>query len=278
MSYFTVLTISIIISILIGYLLTPKDSSWRKSLLNGIIGALIGTLTPTLVYTQYSLEELLNLRSRIVNQNRLRLLDAKIHSMDKSMALYESYKIYFKKIESELGQALNGTLKLDDEEEVIDEWKRIFLESKSRYILATNIITPSYWLNESSFSRDQLKIQKNAIENDYTIHRILIYENSNTNFRLLDSLAKQQRIIGVDIRFLALSEIRSNYNYMKQNAKIKGTEDFVIADYNSVLLTISNPKNKMINHGYITNERKRVDAAIEIFRELWKSANKTIKE
>ena len=268
MSYYSVLFITFIISIIVGWLCVPKKSGWQTIVLWIFIAALIGLVTPTLIFLQKNLQDFLEVKTEIVKRNNLQKLEDKINSLDSNDPIYNPYKKYLTKINNEIEDSANGIIILDDEDEVIVEWNRIF-ESKSKHIKATNIISPNFWLEESNFSKAQVEIQKNAIKNDYKISRLFIYDNF-TDIVILRKLAEQQKNIGIDVRFIHSDKFRANSVFLKNSSIIRGAEDFVISDFNIVLLTISNPRTKGINHGFICNDRKMVDVALEIFDNVWR--------
>jgi hypothetical protein len=278
MIYFIVLAFITLMSLVIGILMTPKNSTSRRTILNAIIGSIIGAVVPTLIYLQFNIDEIIHLKSKIIEQNNLELLETKVNTSEKNNPFFVSYQNYLEKINKELVDAYSGVILLDDEKEVIDEWKLLFSYSKSRIIKATNIISPRFWLEESGFSKEQLRIQSDAIKNDYTIKRIFIYDESDCNLQELDSLANQQINAGIDVRFISLNRLHSTPIFLKNNSILKGTEDFVISDFNVVLLTIPNPKTKEINHGFICNNREIVDTAMDIFSDLWEIADKTLQK
>lgn len=271
-----VLVFSLILSVIIGVLVTPKEYSLRSKFLWAIVSAMIGSGFSTLIYLQFSLADLEKLKDNIVKQNNLSLLESKVNEMDTDSPILETYRRYLVKTNQRLNESMNGVISLEDEDEVINEWCHLFQSTTSRHIKATNIITPEYWLKESIFSKEQLNIQRTAINNDCVVERIFIYDEK-TNLNLLDSLAELNKSIGVNVRFLKFNKLQSNSIFLKHSPAIKGAEDFVICDYNITLLTISHPQKRTINYGYICDDRKVIDTAIEIFSNLWTLSEKELK-
>jgi hypothetical protein len=272
-TYYIVLGSSIVLAVLLHFILHTKKTTWQNLLSNSIISAIIGATVPTLFYIEKYMGEVISLTKK----NKLTELEDRISSHTDNNIGLSCYKDFINRINTELLEANNGIIKLTDEDEVIDVWKKLFdiSNGKSKEILATNIINPNFWLSESSFSKNQLKIQQIAIQNDFNIKRILIYDTNDKNKftqNALIQLANQQNKIGVKIKFLSIDDLHSNSVFSKNKLKLKDSEDIVVSNVNLVLLTISDPKTKKIKYGYISDDRITVDIAIDVYRSLWDDA------
>ena len=277
--HYYVLIISLLVGAIAGIIFSPKNSL-KSTTRDALIAAIVSATSTTLYSAMVEMNKINQLRSELVSQREESLyeqLETKISKKTNSDHVYSSFKKYQNKLTKELESALLGTLRLDDEDEVLIEWKKMFQGSQSKTIKATNIIPATFWLEQSSFGVEQLRIQKEAIERDFNIHRIFIYERSdNDELIALQKVAKQHLEIGIKVKFLEFSKLKESVVFNKNQVAIYGAEDIVVADENVVLLTFPNNKSGNINHGYISEDRATVDAALIIYGELWKIATENI--
>jgi hypothetical protein len=275
MQFYIILFASIVVAIILGTVIQHSPTT-RGKLFVATISAIVGAIIPTLVYVEIYMGKFIS----SLQKNKYTVLEEKVSSYSSEDNASLSYKTYLSRLNNELDEAIIGNIKLNDEEEVIEEWKKLFdiEKEKSKQILATNIINPNFWLKESSFSKEQEKIQKEAINNDFIIKRILIYDaNDKGDLRKeLVNLANQQKSIGVEIKFLTIDDLNNNNVFIKNKSTIKGAEDFVVSDFNRVLMTISDPKSKTIKYGFISDDRSTVDIAVKIFNDLWMNSKTNI--
>lgn len=275
--HYIVWLISLALGVLVGFIFSTRDSK-KMMVRDAVISGTISTTIAMIFSTVFVIKEVTSLSERLVRDNAFSDLTEKIKNKPSNELTHSTLNNYYNKIEDEINQAILGTIKLDDEDEVVTEWKRFFKDANSRSIKATNIIPADFWLEESTFSIDQLDLQKGAIDRDYSIQRIFLYKESDSAEReKLLKLAKDHSSIGIKVKFLSFERIeKSAVVFNKKKSTIFGTKDIVITDENVVLLTITYPTNGKISHGYLSEDRNVVDAALAIYDELWKIADEEL--
>lgn len=275
LTQFLILIFTAIISILLGYVFTPKGDS-RIAMRNSLLGGLIGTTVITLIFVQFELIQISKINEKLVNHNPLSRLDEMLKESPQDVPMKQSIEEKKKKIEEEILNIINGSIYLKDEEEVIAEWERCFNQS-SQKVYATNYIPPHFWLKDSKFSKLQKEVQEKAGLRGVEIYRIFIYNDQNKEeVEQTRLLAQQQKSIKINVRFLSYNDLIKSTNFVKYSSDLKGAIDFVLFDVNIVLLTYPNPSNRDVESGILTKERQAVDAAKNLFENLYSIANNKI--
>ena len=270
-----IMLIGLCLSVLAGYFLSSRQTT-RITIRDASISAALGTVLLTIVLLQYELVALRDLREQIVQPNALGQLKNIVENSPIDLPMLKAMIARKEKIENEAASVVRGRIELRDEDEVIAEWSRSFSESATS-ILATNYISPSFWLKGSEFSKKQFEIQTLARHRGVTIKRIFIYMDSNPKeLKEIDRLAQQQRSIGIEVRYLSYSKLRSSPLFIKLSPVLNGAIDFVAFDLNVVLLTFPNLDTREIQWGILSKERELVDGARDLFEKLWSVSDEKI--
>ena len=275
LTYLSITIGGLVVSCLIGYALSDKQSL-KISIRDSIIGGILGTIVLTLTLFQFELSFLKELRENLESNNSLSLLDRDLDSLSKDEPLYLSIVFHRDQVIEEIENIRNGRIKLDNEQEVINEWKRLF-DSSSNSIYATNFVSPKFWTQGSVFSAEQSKIQQEAIDRGVNIRRLFIYSGeSDSEILHLKEIVDQQKEIGIEVKFIKFENLKALAAYSSYSPSLGGAIDFVIYDLNSVLLTYLN-SFQLINSGILTKERVPVDNSLSLFSSLWLIASEEIK-
>lgn len=149
-------------------------------------------------------------------------------------------------------------------DEVRTVWS-IMLEHSENTFYATNTIAQKDWPKSSC------EQQKNAAVR--TIKRVMIHrgESNNPFNKSLDSMAKRQ---------LAECKVSEIFAYMKEDLydnfsaeiSILGSMDVVLADGSVVLITSYDEEDKTILKGWVTTDKRKVEAATNLLSKLFKAA------
>lgn len=263
------------ISSLVGYLLSSRQSI-KKTVRDSFLGAIIGTIFLTLVLLQYELVALRNMRDEIIKPNTLDQLTNLLEVTPSDAPMINSILSRKEKLEAELSRVIQGRIELRDEDEVIEEWTRLFFESATN-VNATNYVSPDFWIEGSEFSAKQFDIQETARQRGVTIKRIFIYVgNSDEELKQINNLVQQQESIGIEVRFISHTKVKSSQAFIKYSPTLNGAIDFVIYDLNVVLLTFPNPDTRQIEWGILTKERLVVDGARDLFEKIWSIADENL--
>lgn len=256
------------ISAIVGYILSSRENI-RIVIRDACIGGAAGTVLLTVVLLQFELVELRTLRSLILKPNLLEQLNEIVKNTASNDPMLKSTLVHKDLIEEELTNIVKGHITLKDEDEVIDEWSRLFTVSGTN-INATNYITPNFWIGGSNFSAKQFEIQKAATQRGVRIRRIFIYnENDGQELAQINNLANQQRSLKIEVKFASYEEVNNSQPFIKYSPVLGGAIDFVIYDLNVVLLTFPKPNTREIESGILTKERPVVDGARDLFEKLW---------
>lgn len=167
-SQIIILITTLAISCLIGYLLS-SHANLRTTMKDSIIGGALGAVLITIILLQYELVEVRNLKDKILNPNNLTKVEELLNrSSDEEDIMHGSIVKKKNKIVKELSNMLDGSFYLNDEDEVINEWKCL-LKNVTTSIKAINYVTPKFWLKDSTFSTFQYSVQKDAKERGINI-------------------------------------------------------------------------------------------------------------
>lgn len=274
-TYIVLQIISLLISALLGFMLSKRESI-RITIRDSLLGGLIGSSCMTLIILSFEIKDIVDLKDKIVSPNYLTRLEKKMEEGSVNDLLLESVKVKKQKVEESLVRMINGKVDLMDEGEVVDEWKRLFNGSATN-AFALNYVTPNFWIEDSKFSSFQLKVQKDAISEGVNIKRIFIYDIEDENeIEVMKQLAKKLEDVGVRVRYYDYSKLIKKNIYLKNKPIIRGSIDFVLYDLNAVLLTFHDPETRRIVNGMISSEREQIDAAKNLFDELWTLSLKKI--
>ena len=265
----------VLVSAFLGYLFSSRSSN--KVIIRDVtIAAVVGPGLLTLVMLQFELNNLRDVTDKLLEPNKLEQLNNFLGSMPDDTHTKDLISERKKKLEIELAALLNGRIDLVSEYDVVKAWSRLFGEADNS-VLATNFVTPQYWLEESAFSKKQHGIQDDAIKRGVKIRRIFIRESDSiVEVTAIKSLLDQQKEIGIQARVLTHSKLSMSAAWGKYASSLSGALDFVLFDYNVVLLTQTNFQSRQIQSGTLTSEREITDAARNLFEALWEISDEKL--
>ncbi len=284
-SQFVVAAASALIAVVLGVLYTfvtevkskggvTAPPMWIVVVKNGLVGGVLVYIATTVLLLSLSLDSLQSMQSKIMQPNALAQLNDLVYKSSSDEPMLSSIKDKQRELEEEIGSLVQGRIPLRDDDEVVEAWRRS-VEDAQTCVKAINYVNPSFWLAGSEFSRKQLSVQSAARERGVMIRRIFIFDgHSPDELAALSRLAKEQRGIGIDVRFIPCSRVLSSTVYNKYKLELNGALDLVIYDVNVALLT-SVGVDRRIGGGTLTKERPIVDAANELFEKLWAVADKS---
>lgn len=155
-------------------------------------------------------------------------------------------------------------------EEVIPCWEYL-IENSNKSVYATNVVSLEEW-EKFSPSAGQ-KAHKIALDNNVNIRRIFIYNG-------VDSIGKEKlKLVAIEqSKWDTKLKVRLlNGKWFEESPFVSGylrdlgTQDIVIYDNESVLLTNTDDNGRIISSTLTTNEH-RLRTAMRLYEKLWEAA------
>lgn len=242
---------------------------WKKTIVIATLCAITSFVISMIIEINDRTENIRRMTEEIMKSNSyLRAIEKK-ESLDPDSPLRVYLKEEFKSMEEKFRQISEFEVLLK-REEVIPCWE-LLIENSHKCIDATNVISMDDWKIFSPNEGKEVHIK--ALKKGTSIRRILIYDTQDWRDRkLLVSKAMEQHSWSdnIEVRLLD-NNCFFQSSFASNLLRSLGTQDFVIYDNETMLLTGSDDQRKIIS-GTLTHNKVRIEMAQKLFERLWEGA------